>query len=189
MRDDHDTTRGQLASFDRFLDSHREMAEQLHRDPSLVNNKQFVDSHPALEAYLQEHQGVREEITENPNTFMREEDRYDRREDMDRSHMQQAANFRDFLGRHSGISQDLSRDPMKANDPDYQRNHPELRAYLSAHPDVQSALGQNPQSFMKNVQQPATSAPTATGTAGATTTGTTGATKPATPPPPKPPTR
>ena len=179
--DDHDTTRGQLASFDRFLDSHHETAEQLRRDPSLVNNKQFVQDHPALQAYLQEHQGVREKITEDPNAFMRQEDSYDRREDMDRSHTQQAANFRDFLNGHSGISQDLSRNPMKANDPDYQRNHPELRAYLSAHPDVQSALTENPQSVMKTVQQPATSAPP--------TAGTTGATKPATPPASKPPTR
>jgi hypothetical protein len=189
VRDDHDTTRGQLASFDRFLDGHRETAEQLHRDPSLVNNKQFVEDHPALQAYLQEHQGVREEITENPNTFMRQEDRYDRREDMDRSHMQQASNFRDFLGGHSRISDDLSRNPMKANDPDYKRSHPELQAYLSAHPDVQSALNQNPQSFMKTVQQPATPATTTSVTIGATTTGATGATKTATPPAPKPPMR
>jgi hypothetical protein len=181
--------REEVTSFDRFLDSHREEAEQLRRNPSLANNKQFVASHPALQAYLQDLQGVREQLAQNPNGFMREQDRYDRREDMDRSHMQQAANFRDFLGGHSRISEDLSRNPMKANDPDYKRDHPELQAYLSAHPDVQSALNQNPQSFMKTVQHPATPATTTNVTIGGTTTGATGTTKTATPPTPKPPMR
>jgi hypothetical protein len=178
--------RDELASFDRFLDSHREEGEQLHRDPSLANNKQFVANHPALGTYLEGHPGVREQLAQDPNGFMREEDRYDRQEDMDRSHPKQAANFRDFLGGHSGISQDLSRNPMKANDPDYRRSHPELEAYLNAHPDVQSALHENPQSFMKTVQQPA-AAPTTTGTAAAPATGATGAVKP--PQAPKPPMR
>jgi hypothetical protein len=173
----------ELSSFDRFLDSHREEAEQLRRDPSLATNRQFVQNHPALQAYLQDHQGVREQLAQNPSGFMRDNDRTP-----DAGHMQQAANFRDFLGGHSGIAQDLSRNPTKANDPDYQRSHPELRTYLSAHPDVQSALTQNPQNFMKTVQQPAAPASTTTGTTGTTTTGTTGATK-TPPPPPKPPMR
>ena len=41
---DRDTTRHELANFDQFLDSHRETAEQLRKDPSLVNNEQFVKS-------------------------------------------------------------------------------------------------------------------------------------------------
>src|SRR5258706_11938169 len=78
---DHDTTRGELASTDRFLDSHPEIAEQLHKDPSLINNKEFVEKHPALQEYLQTHPAVREEFKENPNAFMRQERRYDQRED------------------------------------------------------------------------------------------------------------
>src|SRR5437899_9850027 len=78
---DNDTTREELPSFDRFMDSHPEMAEQLRRDPSLVTNQEFVEKHPALQEYLQQHPGVREEITENPNRFMRQEQRFDRRED------------------------------------------------------------------------------------------------------------
>jgi len=39
---DDDTTRGELASFDRFMDGHPEIAEQLRRDPSLVSNEDFV---------------------------------------------------------------------------------------------------------------------------------------------------
>src|SRR5260370_6601033 len=61
----------QLAGFDNFLDSHPEVAEQLRRDPSLVNNQEFVENHPALQEYLQQHPEVREQISQNPNGFMR----------------------------------------------------------------------------------------------------------------------
>ena len=63
---DSDTTRRQLAEFDRFLDSHPEVASQLRQDPSLVNNPEFVENHSELQQYLQQHPEVREEIKENP---------------------------------------------------------------------------------------------------------------------------
>ncbi len=79
-RSDHDTTRGELARFDQFLDSHREIAEDLRKDPSLVDDAQYEKNHPALQAYLADHPQIREEIKENPNAFMRQESRYDRNE-------------------------------------------------------------------------------------------------------------
>jgi hypothetical protein len=162
---DTDPNRRQLASFDRFLDEHRETAEQLRRDPSLVNNQQFVQRHPALQAYLQEHQGVREQLAQNPNTFMRDEHWYDRHEGLDRGQAMQAAGFREFLSGHTNISHDLAVNPAKANDPDYQRSHPEFKAYLSAHPEVQTALNHDPQNFMKTVQPPPTTTTGATASA------------------------
>jgi hypothetical protein len=43
-RGDIDTNRRQeLAQFDRFLDGHREVSEQLRRDPSLVNNREYLE--------------------------------------------------------------------------------------------------------------------------------------------------
>src|SRR5215469_18759515 len=38
QKGDDDTTRAQLARFDQFLDNHPETAEQLRKNPSLVNN-------------------------------------------------------------------------------------------------------------------------------------------------------
>src|SRR5260221_13907933 len=110
---DGDTTRGELASFDQFLDRHRETAEQLRKDPSLTKNQEFVNKNPDLQAYLQEHPAVREEINENPNAFMRQENRYDRREDThdrDLGHTN-TASFRDFTRGHSAISEQLQNHP------------------------------------------------------------------------------
>ncbi|HKF01607.1 MAG TPA: hypothetical protein VKB49_04815, partial [Candidatus Sulfotelmatobacter sp.] len=79
---DRDVTQGELARMDSFMDSHPEIAEQVRKDPALVNNKEFVEDHPALQQFLAQHPGVRDEIRENPNAFMSAERSYDRREDM-----------------------------------------------------------------------------------------------------------
>src|SRR5216684_3438767 len=161
-RRDNDTTRGELASFDRFMDSHPEIAEQLRRDPSLVTNHEFVKNHPALQEYLQQHPGTREEITENPDRFMRQEQRFDRIEDNRNRDMSDGdrAGFGEFLGSHGSIAQELSKDPGLVNNEDYQKRHPELQQYLKAHPGVQQQLKQNPQMFMKSAQ-PVGSSPAA----------------------------
>ena len=149
---DLDTTRGQLASFDQFLDKHREVAEQVRKDPSLLDNQQFLKDHPVLQAYLQDHKGVREEIQENPGAFMHQENRYDRSEagrgDPDAAHRQ----FGEFLGRHMDISRDLDKDPSVVKKDEYVRNHPELQEYLNAHPEVRQGLMADPHGFVKSTQ-------------------------------------
>jgi len=165
VKPDRDTNRQELASFDRFLDSHRETAERLRKDPSLVDKQDFVKSHPALQTYLQDHPAVREEIKENPNAFMQEEARYDHHEDalnrdrredglnrdMDRDTMHR--HFGEFLGDHSDIAQRLSKDPSLVKNQEFIESHPELKEYLSAHPEVKQELTTNPQSFVKSSQQ------------------------------------
>ncbi|MBZ5663377.1 MAG: hypothetical protein LAO30_02125 [Acidobacteriia bacterium] len=187
---DRDITRRELASMDRFLDSHPEVAEQIRKDPSLVNNRQFVENHPALQEYLQNHPGVREEVKENPNAFMRQEERYDRREDdrdnrtsmvdrdnrlatgdrdrriatgdpddrsrtgernvVDRDNRGELTSFGQFLGGHSNVAAQLSRDPSLATNKEYLASHPELEQYLKAHPAVTQQLTQNPQAVMNS---------------------------------------
>lgn len=164
---DRDMTHGEVVSFDQFLDHHREIAEQLRKDPSLVNNPKWVQDHPALQTYLSNHKNVREELTENPSAFMTAENRYDRRDDqsnrnqwnhdrdMDRSIPRggQVASFREFLSSHSSLAQQLTKDPSLAKNQQFLQTHPELNDYLNAHPGVQSELTQNPRSFMKLAQE------------------------------------
>ena len=107
-RDDN-ATRRQLASFDGFLDSHPEVAEQLRKDPSLVNNQGFVEKHPELQQYLQQHPEIREEISQNPNRFMHEEERFDRREDDHGVTREELANMDRFMDSHPEIAERKSR--------------------------------------------------------------------------------
>ena len=150
---DHDTTTAQMANADRFFDSHPEIAEQLRKNPALVNNEEFVEQHPALQQYLQSHPEVREEIRENPNAFMHQEQRLDQREEFGRHEDRgEMASFGGFLIAHANVAQELSEDPSLANNKEYLESHPELREYLKAHPTMQEQLTANPQTVMNSVQ-------------------------------------
>lgn len=161
---DRNADRAELANFDRFLDSHREISEQLRKDPSLVDNREFVKNHPALQTYLQDHPGVREEIKQDPNRFMQEEARYDRREDgMDRDRDGRHTDFNDhdvthrhfgeFLGGHADIAARLSENPSLAKDQNFIDGHPELKQFLNSNPDVRQSLMSDPDGFVKASQQ------------------------------------
>ncbi len=167
---DTDTTRQELASFDQFLDSHRETAEQLRKDPSLVNNQEFLKSHPALQTYLQQHPQVSEEIKESPETFMRKENRFDRPEysrDRDTTR-RELANFDRFLDGHRETAEQLRKDPSLVNDEQYVKSHPDLQAYLQQHPEVREEVKENPNAFMHQEARYERTEP-ATATGGAAT--------------------
>lgn len=156
-RRDRDVTRGELANMDHFMDSHPEIAEQLRKNPSLVDNKEFIENHPALREFLANHPGVREEYRENPTAFMRQEERFDRREDAGRGRDRdvtrgELSSFNEFLESHNNISSELSKNPSLATNQEFLENHPELREYLKANPRVNEELSENPESFLKSAQ-------------------------------------
>jgi hypothetical protein len=62
--------------FDSFLDSHRDIQSQLARDPRLIDNKDWVRSHPELHQYLHNHPNVAGTFRSHPNRFMHRENRY-----------------------------------------------------------------------------------------------------------------
>jgi hypothetical protein len=171
--------------FRRFLDDHPEIAEQIRRDHSLAANRDFIESHPELKGFYQTNPDVRERMRQDPNAFMQREDSFARVDSRDNRNFDRdrLASFHDFLGGHSDIAQDMSRDPQLVKNPDYLQNHPELNNYLKANPGVRDDLMQHPQSFVKGTQQVGGSAgangANATGStsiSGSTRTGTTGTT-------------
>jgi len=157
MRGDPDVTRGELSNMDRFMDSHPEIAEQLRKNPSLLDNKQFVENHPELKQFLASHPGVSEEYRENPHAFMRQEQRFDQRQDTGFRHdgdttRGELSSFHEFLEGHGNISTELSKNPSLAANQEYLENHPALQTYLKANPQVSEELKENPQSFVKSAQ-------------------------------------
>src|SRR6266481_6191985 len=153
-RDDNNR-RQELARFDQFLDNHREVSEQLRRDPSLVKNQQFLQSHPALQSYLQDHPAMREDLTRNPDAFMRQEERYDRREDArdDNNRRQELARFDQFLDNHREVSEQLRRDPSLVKNQQFVQSHPALQSYLQDHPAIREDLNRNPDAFMRQEER------------------------------------
>ena len=151
MREDERLNGRELATFDTFLNSHPEIAEQLRKNPTLADNKEFLQNHPALQQFLQEHPAIREQFAQDPRDFMRDEDRFDRRGD--EVSRRGLADFDGFLGSHPGIAQQLSKDPSLAKNDEYLQNHPELQDYLKTHTGVQEQLTENPQAFMNSTKQ------------------------------------
>ncbi|HST11547.1 MAG TPA: hypothetical protein VLL05_14320 [Terriglobales bacterium] len=147
--------RRQLASLDQFLDSHPEIAEQVRKDPTLVNNKEFVEKHPALQEYLQAHAGVAQQWRQNPNMFMQQERGFDRPEDArDRDNGRYAlGNMDRFLDSHPEIAEQLRKDPSLVNDKKFVEHHPELQTYLQQHPGIREEISENPNAFMHQEQR------------------------------------
>lgn len=67
-----------LANTDRYMDQHPEVAHQLTKDPRLIDNRQYVENHPGLHAYLANHPTARKDWKSHPYRFMHRENRYDR---------------------------------------------------------------------------------------------------------------
>jgi hypothetical protein len=175
---DRDDLRG-VASFDRFLNDHREIGEQVRKDPGLLDDRRFVDDHPALQAYLAGNPGVRDQLRQDPNAFVRQAERSDHDSNFrDRDAHDRMADFGGFLHNHSDIDRDVARDPDRLKDHDYVHNHPELETYLNAHPGVRNDMMANPQNFVAGAHQSYNGTGTSTGTgvsgSGAGTTGAAG---------------
>lgn len=67
-----------LANTDHYMDQHPEVAQQLNKDPRLIDNRQYVDNHPGLHEFLHTHPTARKDWKSHPYRFIHHEDRYDR---------------------------------------------------------------------------------------------------------------
>jgi hypothetical protein len=162
-----DITHRDIAEMSVFLNNHRELDEQLRKDPSLIDNREWVASHPALQEYLKTHPQVAAEFRSDPSAFMRDEERYQRDHDRtsanpstnpydrDERNRGELTSFGQFLGGHSTMAAELSNDPSLATNKEYLANHPDLDEYLKAHPTMSQELSENPQAVMNSnwVQQ------------------------------------
>jgi hypothetical protein len=52
------------------MENHDRIADELSKNPSLANNKEYLENHPALSDYLKAHPQVHEELSENPQSFL-----------------------------------------------------------------------------------------------------------------------
>ncbi len=152
---DGDITRGELSNMDRFLDSHPEIAEQVRKNPSLVDNKEFVENHPALREFLASHPGVREEMKETPNAFMHREEGFDQREDRrDRDVTRgELGNMDRFMDGHPEIAEQLRKNPALVDNKEFVEGHPALKEFLANHPGVRAEYKENPSAFMRQEQR------------------------------------
>ncbi len=143
-----DITRGELRAFDGYLDSHPQVADQLRRDPSLLDDKNYLKANPSLRDFLEDHPNTRRELQETPNYFMARERSFDRREGDNDITRTELRNFDQYLDGHRQVAEDLRKNPRLIDDPGYLAKHPGLRDWLEYHPNTRRELRENPNYFM-----------------------------------------
>jgi hypothetical protein len=155
----------QVATFDRFLDQHSDVAKELQKDPSQIRNEEFLENHPQLQTFLKDHPEMREELTENPSLFMHREGQLeDRQRDWDGAPQPnpagnpdltrgQVAAFDQFLDKHPKIAEQLEDNPALVNDKGFLKKNHELSDFLKDHKETREELAENPSLFMRREQK------------------------------------
>jgi hypothetical protein len=59
-----------MEEFDRWMQKNPETREELRKDPSLLNNPDYVAKHPELQKFMDEHPRFREAARKNPEKMM-----------------------------------------------------------------------------------------------------------------------
>jgi len=166
----------EIDSFDRFLDRHPDISQQLSSNPSLIANTQYLEQHPGLRALLDDHPNVKQHVTQTPDYFAQREvqtsyDTLEARRPPQPSTVQpqpaaspasqrqsvtsisvlttsEIASFDQFLGDHKKINDDLEKEPTRVNDAGYLKKNKDLQNYLHQHPAVRDELTRYPAYFM-----------------------------------------
>jgi len=176
-----DLTNQEVASMDDFLDRHQDVAKSLEKKPELLNDRGYLKRHKDLDEFLTEHPAVRQEAQENPSYFMRRENGFEARNNMDRNipdrdrsrgvdvdsgrirdrddradadlDKKELQDMNRFLDKHKRIEKDLQKDPSLVNDDKYLKHHKSLESFLSKNPQVGEELKANPSAFMQRQER------------------------------------
>jgi hypothetical protein len=90
------------------------VAQQLGAHPALVDNQQFMATHPELREYFAQHPAVRENLKEHPYRFMGREDRLDGKPNP----IAPVANAdRYYLDKHPMVARQLDHNPRLIDNP------------------------------------------------------------------------
>ena len=140
-----------LTRFDNgYLDQHPEVAQQLAAHPALVDNPQFMATHPELREYFAQHPAVRANLKEHPYRFMAREDRLDGKPNP----IAPVANAdRYYLDKHPLVARQLDQNPRLIDNPEYIEHHPELREFLHNHPYARAEWKSHPYRFERREER------------------------------------
>jgi hypothetical protein len=69
-------TPAQIADADRFMNKNPQMAQELRQNPSLIDNKQYLEQHPELNQFLKNNPEIRQEWQQHPEKFTQRAEQY-----------------------------------------------------------------------------------------------------------------
>src|SRR5271166_1138345 len=138
---------GPVSRFDNgYLDEHPEVAEQLGRDPRLVDNLQFLANHPGIDEYFKNHPEIREELQNHPDRFMARERYYEHHGERDGAHP--LATTDRYMDSHPEVAEQLNKNPALVDNRAFVDSHPGLHEYLRNHPTARRDWKSHPYRYM-----------------------------------------
>lgn len=137
-------TGGQTDTMEHYLTNHPRVADELHNNPSLINDPQWLAQHPQVNNWMNKHPDVKQNAVGNPNEFVHHTERETLNKD------RAAMNGTDkFLASHPDVAKQLNQNPSLIDNPQFRADHPQLNNYLKEHPGVADEWKNHPEWFAK----------------------------------------
>jgi len=143
-----------IRRFGRFLDDHPWVARDLESNPTLVNDRGYLDDHRSLAEFLDDHPEVRRELRRDPHAVLRRLHRLERAQRRDREVSRRDLDgFARFLRDHPAVAHDLRDEPSLATSRRYLADHPSFQDFLRDHPEIREELQENPYAFLRRFER------------------------------------
>ncbi|MGO9123365.1 MAG: hypothetical protein ACLP6G_00615 [Terriglobales bacterium] len=144
------------ADVNRFAVNHPEIAEELHKNPSLINNPQWLAQHPEINQWMKTHPAFQKDAAANPRWLVNKE------ESSALNDVRNGTKTTDtFMASHPGMAKQLAADPGLIDNKQYLAQHPELGNFLKTHPEIQQEWQNHPVAFAKAAEKSASKQPAA----------------------------
>jgi hypothetical protein len=137
-------TTGERNAMENYLTNDPKVMNELHNNPSLINDPAWLAQHPKVQNYLNAHPNIKADAAANPAGFVNHTEQETR--NTDRTAL---SNTDAYLARHPGVAKELSNNPHLIDDPKYLADHPDLQTYLNNHPGVKREWQDHPEYFAK----------------------------------------
>ncbi len=130
------------AQINNFLINHPQVADELHKDPNLINNPQWLSKHPEVGQWMSTHPNAQRLASEHPDWAVKQ---------AETSAMSDARHgvktTDEFLSKHPGVANELAKNPGLIDNKEYLAQHPALQGYLSSHPEIRNEWQSHPEAF------------------------------------------
>lgn len=136
-----------LQSWEEFLDGQTTIADDLQRNPDLLNNAHYIRQNRALADWLYDHPEAARIIKADPPKYAQRDDTSSPRVPSQPT-AEEVREFEDFLNREWEIADALYREPELVNNRTFLRDNPALAQWLREHPRMARALSERPRDYL-----------------------------------------
>lgn len=137
-------TTAETDTMEHYLTNHPKAADELHGNPALINNPQWLAQHPEVQNWMNRHPNAKADAAENPTSFVNHTERETLNKDR-----KAVTGTDEFLSKHPDMAKELNENPKLIDDPKFLATHPALDNYLKKNPGVRNEWMNHPEAFAK----------------------------------------